>query len=318
MGFILKGEDKTCKKIIEQYNEYKKNKEKIKNETKQAIITESSFISAGTHTIPKSKKKVSDINERRCSSYTNKFKKDIKKTEIKEEDKMKNKEKNNFYDMFDGTKEQVNYIIENYLTDLQRNVVLKKWNNDLENGEKIRGGFTDKENQAYFNAINNIKNWLIEPPKKKGKKRENKDGVLPITSKVKQGQNFETEKKEAVVISPIESIKAGTDNITIKQNWLDENLEYLKLYELFNMPYFMEAMKKIDPRDYRILFLKMNYPKKSISEISVFTNIEEDKVKEIFKKVASELKLVLDSLINEVFGITDEKKEEISYRKDNM
>ena len=86
----------------------------------------------------------------------------------------------------------------------------------------------------------------------------------------------------------------------------DENEEYLKIYELFNMPYFMRVMQKIDPRDYRLLFLKLNYPDKSISEISAFTGIGEEKIKEAFKNGIVELKKVMNSLINDAFGITDD------------
>ncbi len=322
MGLILKEEDKTCKKIVEQYNEYKKNKEKAKDETKPAIIKESSFISTGTHTIPKSNKKVSDINERRGSSYSNKFKENLRKAEIKEEEKMENTEEKAFYAMFDAPKERVDEIINNVLCASQKEMVLRKWNNDLEKGEKVRGGFTERENQTYSLAIRNIKNFLVSPPRKRGRKKQ-----VPKTKIEENIDESKAKKLDTPVDIPIdkENSKATTPDTGInnvnaqeaKPN-IDENLEYLKLYELFNMPYFLEVMKKIDPRDYKLLFLKMNYPDKSISEISSFTGIDKNKIEEVFKNGTHELKEVMNTLINEAFGITDEKKEELTYKKDNM
>ncbi len=311
MGFILKREDKICKKIIEQYSEYKDIKSKNK-EKESVTITTSSEFNVGTHIIPRSNKEVSNITIRRGSSYGNKLKNNIRKAE--EEEKMKNIEENAFYAMFDASKERVNKIIYNDLSTSQRDIVLRKWNNDLEKGEKVRGGFTEKENQKYSAAIRNIKKYLVSPPSKRGRKKQN-PSIEPQNEKK---NNEETHTKETVVIEGEkrffkESTKASAINSADGQkNNIDENEIFLKLYELINMPYFSYALQKIDPRDYAILFLKLNSPEKSIKEISDFTNIDETKIREAFLNGSEELKNSLNKLIDEAFGVIDDVKEKQS------
>lgn len=322
---IFKQTDIMSREIKKQYEKYKQSKKESKEG--QVVVPKSSF-NTGVHVITPKGNKVSDIATRRGSSYRPNSSKQSKVIEKKENEKMETIKESAFYAMFDGTKEQVDYVIKNYLSELQRNLILKKWNNDLDAGVMKRGGFTTKENNSYSVAIKNIKKWLINPPKRKGRKK--KGSVDVTTLEIKKEEKVKPEEKETVVIvtkapevpkEPViakEPIKEANDNITIKEISIDEDLEYLKLYELFNMPYFMEAMKKIDPRDYRLLFLKMNYPNKSISEISSFTGIDETKIKEVFKNGVYELKEVMNILIDKAFGITDEEKKESVYNKDNM
>ena len=106
---------------------------------------------------------------------------------------------------------------------------------------------------------------------------------------------------------------------TKKQVKYDDNEAYLKLYELFNMPYFIHALSKIDPRDYKVLFLRLNYPDKSLEEIANFTGISKEILINIFSHGAEELRLAIDNLINEAFGISDsEEKTSIIKKKDNV
>ncbi len=322
MGFILKKEDITCKKIMEQYNEYKilQNKKTEEIElTKNATIRE---FRTGVNISTKTNKKVSDINVRRGDSYNNDSKENIRKSEIKEKEKMENKEENAFYSMFDGPRETVNQLIENNLSESQRNVVLKKWNNDLEKGEKVRGGFTTQENQTYSIAINKLKDWLVSPPKKRGRKK--KDDSVKTNLEEKDNKKIQTKNSDKIdditdkkIVSK-KTVQANKENKTgVTKTNLDENEIFLKLYELINMPYFSQILQKFDPRDYAILFLKLNSPEKTIKEISDFTNIDETEIRKAFLKGSEELKVSLNKLIDEAFGVSDdEKKKQSSYKLD--
>ena len=172
---ILKATDKSSKNIQKQYQEYKKNKElhdkeKETQEREKALANKSSFTS-GTHAItPKKTNNKSDINYRRGSSYKPCFNKN---NIVKENEKMENIKENEFYSMFDGSIEKVDEIINCYLSDAKKDVVLRKWNGDLKKGKKKRGGFTTNENALYSLAIKDIKSILLNGPKRRKKSNKN-------------------------------------------------------------------------------------------------------------------------------------------------
>lgn len=298
MSTILRQKDKRFLKVQEQYKEYKAKEENMRKETEKRnfSITNKSEFNTGCHKII--------INE-------GKLKEEKNMTDLKKEDKiannqdgMENVKENEFYSMFDAAPDVVDEILQNNINEAHQNIILKKWGGDLNNPKKQRGGFSTSENQLYSYAIRRIKDILENGPK--NEKKVISDNASNKIKKEKKETNDNVSEKSF----------EQKENNTIPIN--DENEEYLKLYELFNMPYFMYAMQKIDPRDYRILFLKLNYPSKSISEISGFTGIDESIIRESFKSGATQLKKVIDDLINSAFEISDDKQQEDVYKKDNM
>lgn len=355
---LLDKKNKNYKLIQNQYEEYKNKKESEKKEKRK--------------------------NEReRFLSGPNEFgigkRISVLPSFVKENEKMENV-KNEFYSMFDGTIEDVNYILYNEISENQRNMILKKWGGDLNHPVKKRGGFTHKENNLYFVGVSRIKellkikkepknNELNKPVTEKYTKklktiyeyfdnyskeeinnmismlskeekellelRYGSDLEHPVTSEdfdkkkttkfysslvpkmrrlLLNSKKEETVKKE-VIKEAIEDKESDISNLKqtaeqpIKKENYDDNETYLKLYELFNMPYFMHALSRIYPKDYLVIFLKLSYPNKSLDEISVFAGVDKEQLKEIYSRGINELKIAIDRLIDEAFGIACEDKE---------
>ncbi len=85
------------------------------------------------------------------------------------------------------------------------------------------------------------------------------------------------------------------------RNIYDDNEVYLKLYELFKTPYFVDALSKIDPVCYTVLLLKLSYPLKSLDEMSELTGIKKEKLKMIYTVVMDKINVAITDLINVVF-----------------
>lgn len=298
---ILNKEDMDNEIIKKQYEEFKIEKEKLKKEKEANKPKESSFYT-GVHVIA----------QNHDNSINGKFKE-------RKSIKMDNVRENGFYSMFDATVEQVDEIIENYLSEIQRNALLKKWNGDPKKGIKMRGGFNTNENQAYSFAVKKIKKILVNGPGRKSNKKTKKisddANINQSQEKVKQVINeTKPEIKKVSLPSEVSETKETKKNSAKK---IDDNETYLKLYELINMPYFVRLIEKIDPRDYQILFLKINYPNKSIKELSSFTNVSEENIRKSLEYGATELINVMNNMIKEAFEISDEDvKKEPSYKLD--
>lgn len=206
---------------------------------------------------------------------------------------MKGKKLQSIYEYFgDYSKVQVDEMLGR-LNEEEMNLIHLRYGDDLENPLTSKSFGKEETTKFYGVLVPKMKRLLNN---KEGKKK---------TSKAKQ-----------TVIS------ANNTNIIPKNKAHekhDDNEAYLKIYELFNMPYFIHALSKIDPRDYRVLFLRLNYPDKSIEEIANFTGISKEKLITSFSNAAEELKDAVDNLINEAFGISDsEIKNYNVIKKDNM
>ena len=271
-----------------------------------------------------------------------------------------NENNESFYDMFDATPKQVDYVLDKYISKYKRKLILKKWNQNLNSSIKEKDSLTATENNIYLLTIEEIKNLLNKSKisdrsyeEEKGMKRGKKlnpiyellsdyskeqvdDAIGKLDEKDKDllfqryGNDLENPVTQGVfgrkeanrfyghVLPKIKKLlnhdktsepnknenKTSSKMIEVKQE-CDDNEVYLKIYELFNMPYFVYALSKIDPRDYKALFLKINYPDKSLDEIAGFTGIDKEKLIISLQKAANELKKTIDDLINEAFGISD-------------
>ncbi len=285
-------------------------------------------------------KKTSGVDEKTDFSL-----KESNNTKIKGELQMKNEETgkqirdtNEFYSMFNGNVQDVDYIIENLISEKQKDeirvgfylefpyykvedinkafnmlsknqqsAVLKRHDGDLSNPKNTKRGLLNKSEQNLYwiaknTIVNKIENGFEE--KKLGRPK------LADKNKNNETKNEVVEKNELPDI--VKNAKTEEKSRKIK---FDDNEAYLKLYELFNMPYFLYALSKLDPRDYKVLFLKLNYPEKSLEEIASFSGCSKEQLINSFNNAASTLKEVVDTLIDEAFKISDsEIKSENSYK----
>lgn len=387
MIILLNSKNERYKLIQKQYQEYKdkkrKEKELQRKEKRDAFFSKPNEFGIGKEILISSKP--SRENNTFILNNENNSKDSLEQT-------TKQDVKNEFYAMFDGTIEEVDYILENCISEKQRNLIIRKWGGDLKKPVKKRNILSNSENNLYYVGIKRIK-FLLEKKHSKtkpdikddnskeqldkmAKKRTTKklqtiyeyfkdyskeeiDDMIgklneqdkrllelryggnlenPVTSeafgkkettrfygslipKMRRLLSNPNEEKNIVDEKPRkEDVKTPVImKETKKQVKYDDNEAYLKLYELFNMPYFIHALSKIDPRDYKVLFLRLNYPDKSLEEIANFTGISKEILINIFSHGAEELRLAIDNLINEAFGISDsEEKTNIIKKKDNV
>lgn len=388
MIILLDSKNERYKLIQKQYQEYKdkkrKEKELQRKEKRDVFFSNPNEFGIGKKVLISSKP--SRENNTSILNNENDSKESLCEQTTKQD------VKNEFYAMFEGTIEEVDYILENYISEKQRNLIIRKWGGDLKKPVKKKNIFSNSENNLYYVGIKRIKFLLekkhnetktdIEDDNSKEKidkmakksttkklqtiyeyfkdysKEEIDDMISKLNEQDKQllelryGSNLEVPvtsesfgKKETtrfygslipkmrrLLSNPNEEKnivdeKPKKENVkspvimkeTEKQIKYDDNEAYLKLYELFNMPYFIHALSKIDPRDYKVLFLRLNYPDKSLEEIESFTGISKEILINIFSHGAEELRLAIDNLINEAFGISDsEEKTNIIKKKDNV
>ena len=233
------------------------------------------------------------------------------------------KESSAFYDMFNGySPYDIDKAFEK-LTDKQKNIILKKWNGDIKKGIKKRGEFTKGENTSYSLAKKALINILS------GKEKNSNDKDV----KKERSKNVLNEKQLEIKLDAKNEVNMGEDTKTIqeqekieskitkeckkdtKEHKVDENEIYLKLFELVSDPYFMDVIKKLNKNDYNILFLKLNYPGKSIEELSDFTGMKMDDIKVSLSKGVDMIIDEFNSIIREMFNISDfNKTEDNSYK----
>ena len=309
-----KGDDNMSRKrnFYSKFNASKEEIDEIIN-SKLDIIDSEVIISAWKGYLNGTCPKLDIIN---TPEYKNACDKVSKLLEEKKNNS-KQKESSAFYDMFNGySPDDIDKAFEK-LTDKQKNIILKKWNGNIKKGIKKRGEFTKKENTSYSLAKKALTNILSGKEKNSNDKDDKKEELdkfeseLDTKNEVNMGEDTKTIQEQEKIESKItKECKKDT-----KEHKVDENEIYLKLFELVSDPYFMDVIKKLNKNDYNILFLKLNYPEKSIEELSNFTGMKTDDIKVSLSKGVDMIIDEFNGIIREMFNISDfNKTEDNSYK----